>query len=709
MSATLVRSVRLLALLGGIALTITGECQWLFLGVFFSFFLFGLKLADFPGLAQFFGKAQPFLALFSFSVAIIDFRYLSNSFLLTVAHFLLLVQAVRLLALQTNRECFGSVLLSSLMMLSASTLSVDWTYFLMLFVFLVAVIWTLMLLTLLEENKQASSFGGLAEGSLQWRDLMPVLRGATGTAFAIAFFCCAGVFVFFPRFNFQGFRGQFLQPIHKSGFTSQVDLSGSGKIYEDNSVVMRVEVEPSKRDLWTGYLRGRALESFDGKIWDNYPSRPEQVFHQRRGKIVLDGRGLTSKTLLRQRIYLESMDSPLLFAQASPVLVEIDRPFLEVGHEGSFQRRRGDAWRLRYEVESGPSAMNPGADLRSVPKAVPLKPVPRPNTSRRTLDEELLYVPAPAEPVIKKLASQAAGRALGAYAKAQAFQSYFQTQYRYSLGGLPPLETGKNPLEEFLLNVKQGHCELFAASMCLFLRSEGIPARMATGFLSNEWNSRGEYYIVRMKHAHAWVEAYIEPYGWVGFDPSPRVLGDGTSATLSERWSQTMDYINLRWNRYILSYDFERQVEIVKSVSSQSSRMSFRLGQWAGASKKFTTWLGSFAAIKAPSGKISYMGFGRALLLLAGLGIVVVALFKVLHRSHDRVWFYREFLRRLEKRIGKKTDSQTLREFLVQSEEKLGDRAADAAYLQDLYYRLRFGAVSGAPAVAAVREKLRNI
>ena len=43
------------------------------------------------------------------------------------------------------------------------------------------------------------------------------------------------------------------------------------------------------------------------------------------------------------------------------------------------------------------------------------------------------------------------------------------------------------------------------------LRSQNIPARMVIGFKGGEFNTVGNYYQVRQLHAHAWVEAFLEP------------------------------------------------------------------------------------------------------------------------------------------------------------------------------------------------------
>ena len=126
---------------------------------------------------------------------------------------------------------------------------------LMLFLFVPSLIWTLMVYNLSvetesvmrvqhqEKEKVSSSLKRPA-----WVNTIRALRWSATLAFMVTVLCCSFVFVVFPRFNFQGFRGQFLQPVHKTGFTSQVDLGGSGKIFTDESIVMRVEINPSDVD-----------------------------------------------------------------------------------------------------------------------------------------------------------------------------------------------------------------------------------------------------------------------------------------------------------------------------------------------------------------------------------------------------------------------------------------------------------------------------
>ena len=79
------------------------------------------------------------------------------------------------------------------------------------------------------------------------------------------------------------------------------------------------------------------------------------------------------------------------------------------------------------------------------------------------------------------------------------------------------------PLASFLLGDKQGYCQQFSGAMALLLRMEGVPARVATGFSPGTTDRDTDEFVVRDTDAHSWVEAYIAPYGWVTFDPTPPV------------------------------------------------------------------------------------------------------------------------------------------------------------------------------------------
>jgi hypothetical protein len=106
---------------------------------------------------------------------------------------------------------------------------------------------------------------------------------------------------------------------------------------------------------------------------------------------------------------------------------------------------------------------------------------------------------------------------------------------------------GVDPVLDFLTTSKKGHCEYFASAMALLSRSLGIPARVVGGYRVNEINPLWDYYIVRERNAHAWVEAWIEGVGWTTFDPTPRSeLSEYLSSPLSGV-AAIGDLLALKW------------------------------------------------------------------------------------------------------------------------------------------------------------------
>jgi transglutaminase-like putative cysteine protease len=75
-----------------------------------------------------------------------------------------------------------------------------------------------------------------------------------------------------------------------------------------------------------------------------------------------------------------------------------------------------------------------------------------------------------------------------------------------------------DPILKFLAT-KQGYCVQFASAMVMMARAEGIPARMAIGFLPG--TLQDGLYTVRSSDAHAWPELFFPGAGWLRFEPTP--------------------------------------------------------------------------------------------------------------------------------------------------------------------------------------------
>ena len=57
--------------------------------------------------------------------------------------------------------------------------------------------------------------------------------------------------------------------------------------------------------------------------------------------------------------------------------------------------------------------------------------------------------------------------------------------------------------------------------MTVLLRTQGIPARLVTGYTVGNKIPEHDIYIVSDSHSHAWSEVYFPSYGWIGFEPTP--------------------------------------------------------------------------------------------------------------------------------------------------------------------------------------------
>jgi hypothetical protein len=67
------------------------------------------------------------------------------------------------------------------------------------------------------------------------------------------------------------------------------------------------------------------------------------------------------------------------------------------------------------------------------------------------------------------------------------------------------------------------------------LRYLGVPARVAAGFSSGQFDKSKGQWVVTDHDAHEWVEAWFEGWGWVPFDPTPGRGGLAGAYSVSSR------------------------------------------------------------------------------------------------------------------------------------------------------------------------------
>ena len=96
------------------------------------------------------------------------------------------------------------------------------------------------------------------------------------------------------------------------------------------------------------------------------------------------------------------------------------------------------------------------------------------------------------------------------------------THIRYTTD-IPPLPAGADAVTSFLFGTRRGFCEQISTATVVMLRSLGIPAREAVGYVPGSYNPITDLYDVQAKDAHAWVQVWFPGYGWQNFDPTADV------------------------------------------------------------------------------------------------------------------------------------------------------------------------------------------
>ena len=116
------------------------------------------------------------------------------------------------------------------------------------------------------------------------------------------------------------------------------------------------------------------------------------------------------------------------------------------------------------------------------------------------------------------LAEELAASYDNSYDIAKAIETYVRG-YPYN-DQIPGPTTGQDAADYFLFEEKQGYCDYYATSMAVMLRHLGIPARLAQGYATGEYDPLTGRYRLLEKDAHSWVEVYFPTYGWIQFEPT---------------------------------------------------------------------------------------------------------------------------------------------------------------------------------------------
>src|ERR1700722_1055626 len=399
-----------------------------------------------------------FLTLGYIAFYLADFFLISRGFLNATVHLVLFVMVLRLFSAQRDRDFYFLSVIAFLMVLSAALLTVDSIFLLAFAVFMLTAVVAFILMEMRHNSARTSVHSRELSGPAN-RNMATSLAFASPVLVLCILVAATGIFFLLPRVS-AGYMSAY-SPSGEitTGFSDDVELGRIGEIQQSSSVVMHIQVDGDERGSFDLKWRGVALSNFDGRTWSN--SRGQRVLSpQPDGFFVLparphDPRGAASHPLHYQ-VLMEPLGMNIFFLAATPESLEGNYRNVSVDGGGAVFNLDIEHPVSRYQATSDIAQPGP-SELRQAGTNYP------PYVDAR-------YVKLPVlDPRIPRLAEQITASAGNNYDKAAALESYLRTHFTYSLqlGRTVP----HDPLANFLFERKQGHCEYFASSMAVMLRT----------------------------------------------------------------------------------------------------------------------------------------------------------------------------------------------------------------------------------------------
>jgi transglutaminase-like putative cysteine protease len=309
---------------------------------------------------------------------------------------------------------------------------------------------------------------------------------------------------------------------------------------KEPTVVMRVKASGPRRSL---YWRATTLDDYSGDIWDEAKDLGSAEQREQIDAVgensLLPQAAANEENWVRQDITIEALRDTHLLASAQPVRwrpgtdapVADDDGDVVIVPDSLRRDQRYTVW--SYVPQAQPSELArfdgeyPAAAERYL--EVVYEGVPAWNAAGRDTQMDAFFnTTHEGDSKIRALESvydAAVGVTAGhrsPYEAAVLLETWFREAGGFIYDEQPTLPIGgEPPLVDFINNTKRGYCQHYAGAMTLMLRLLGIPARVAVGFTSGEYDEDDKEWVVSDTNAHAWVEVYFPRFGWVPFDPTP--------------------------------------------------------------------------------------------------------------------------------------------------------------------------------------------
>lgn len=297
---------------------------------------------------------------------------------------------------------------------------------------------------------------------------------------------------------------QSISPSSYHGFNPYLDLRSRGRLSDE--VVMKVKSEEAVP------LRGVVFDEYNGKGWETTGDDTEKLtsdeprFDLYEAEDVEPTQGESRR--VEQIVHVQKESSNVIFGAYRPETVFFPTSALSVGNRHSV--------RAPYEIPSGTTY----SVISEVPSASPAELRTADTDYPQEIEEKYTQLPPEDLRRTRELAQRLTRDTDNPYDAMMAMTEHLRNNYAYDLS-IPPQQQKMDSVEYFLFEEQRGYCEQFGSSLAVMARSLGLPARLATGYTSGEYNPFTGLYEIKASDAHAWVEVYFPGHGWQTFDPTP--------------------------------------------------------------------------------------------------------------------------------------------------------------------------------------------
>lgn len=391
-----------------------------------------------------------------------------------------------------------------------------------------------------------------------------------------------------------------------TGFSDSLQLTQLGRLLQNSAPVLRIRLhEMDSGDVYRlrepMYLRGQTLERYEANgtwkssefgVLRNGSDLPREYIptHKRfhlfdRVDVQVTAEPISSNAAFAVAPYYATTGEPHLHHSPNRWLLKIPDRYATNGRNeyfygtNAFYRGRQTEW-LRFlglgegTVRKRNGPRDPGiADLLSEEPVDGIDPAVTLNSNERSILTSIDRTQFPslveeARSVVQKMPKDE--RDPAAIAKRLERHLRQSGGYSYTLNLSFDRVPGMDPIEQFVVKDRRGHCQYFASALAMMLRSQHIPARLVSGFKTNEFNELGGHYTARQLHAHAWVEAFIEQEQlpesvqvdgqpregglWFRLDPTP-----GGATNSSGNVDSALDLAQVLWDDYVVDLNSSRQ------------------------------------------------------------------------------------------------------------------------------------------------------